>query len=254
MSRIENEFVVGERPRIVVAVSSADVIVTGGAASVVDVVIDGREGELEAFDVAQTGNVVSIRSRATSGRWFRRGVTVRLTVPTGSALDVRTASGDVRIAAPVSEAEIRTSSGDIDLSSCSGKVRIKTASGDIAIGDVAGGARIASASGDVRIDRSEGDLSIHTASGDVSVGDTSGSIETHAASGDIEITRFSGAFFDGVSMSGDFDIGLAVGMKIDADIRTRSGRLRNLVEPSGVESTITAALSIKTMSGDVTLR
>ncbi|HZJ48912.1 MAG TPA: hypothetical protein VFD97_07755, partial [Acidimicrobiia bacterium] len=76
----------------------------------------------------------------------------------------------------------------------------------------------------------------------------------NAASGDVTIRRFSGVSLEGESMSGDFDIGLVPGMSIEADVRTRSGRFRNLVDPSRGEPSIAATMRIRTMSGDVTLR
>jgi hypothetical protein len=60
--------------------------------------------------------------------------------------------------------------------------------------------------------------------------------------------------FDGSAMSGDFVIGLAPGMSIDADFQTRSGSFRNLAPAGTGERSINAMMRLKTMSGDITLR
>jgi DUF4097 and DUF4098 domain-containing protein YvlB len=256
MSGTRTEFAVGRHPEIVVAVFSTDVTVVEGSDGSIGLEIDGSERELELFDIIHTGDVVTIRSRKGGRRRVRRGASIRLTVPASTSVDARTASGDLRFSVPISDAEINVSSGDVHLASLSGRGRIKTASGDISIGGVAGGIRISTASGDVRIDDIEGDASISTASGDIRLGTTHGSVEIRTASGDVGIHRFTGVMLEGTAMSGDFVIGLAPGMAIEADIQTRSGRIRNLASPSSGEGepSTNATMRLKTMSGDVTLR
>jgi len=254
MNQFEREFTVGDRPQVVVETPSVDIVAVEGAPGVIGVVIDGADRETALFDVTQAGDIVSIRSSRGSSRWFRRGPTIRLTVPQGTAFHCRTASGDVRLAVATSDIDVKAASGDVDVDACSGRVRIKPASGDIAIGDLAGEAQLTASSGDVRVARARGGLSIATSSGDASIGTVDGSIEVSATSGDVRIRRFSGSSLKVGTMSGDLDVGLAPGMAIDADIRTRSGKFRNLVEPSGETPSIPATMSINTMSGDITLR
>lgn len=256
MSGAIREFAVGDRPEIVVAVFSTDVGVVEGSDGSIGVEIDGPKQELELFEIVHTGDIVTIRSRKGGRRWVGRGTSIRLTVPESTSVTARTASGDLRFAVPISDAEIDVASGDVHLASLSGRGRIKTASGDITIGDIAGGIRVSTASGDVRIDELDGEASINTASGDVKLGTTHGSVEVRTASGDVTVRRFSGVMLEGAAMSGDFDIGLMPGMSIEADIQTRSGRFRNLSSSSSGkgEPSISATIRLKTMSGDVTLR
>lgn len=256
MSGAMREFTVGDRPEIAIAVFSTDVAVVEGSAGSISVEIHGSERDLELIEIVHTGDVVTIRSRKGGRRWIGKGASVRLTVPASTSVTARTASGDLRFSVPISDAEIDVASGDVHLASLSGRGRIKSASGDFTIGEVAGEIRISTASGDVRIDALEGDASISTASGNVKMGTAHGSIEVRTASGDVAIRRFSGVMFEGSAMSGNFDIGLASGMSIEADIQTRSGRFRNLTSPSSGngETSISATMRLKTMSGDVTLR
>ena len=256
MSDAMREFPVGDRPEIVVAVSSNDVAVVEGSDGLIGVEVSGPDREVDLVEIVHAGDVVTIRARKGGRRWVGRGSSIRLTVPASTAVTARTASGDLRFAVPISDAEIDVASGDVRLTSLSGHCRIKAASGDIVVGDVVGGIRISTASGDVRIDALDGDGSVSTASGDIELGAVHGSVEVRTASGDVKIQEFSGVMFEGVAMSGDFDIGLVSGMSIEADMQTRSGRFRNLASPSASkgEASIDATMRIKTMSGDITLR
>lgn len=254
MSTLSFEFVVGDRPEVSLAVMSAGVSVVEGEPGTITVEVEGSDRELEQLDVVQTGDVITVRSRKGGRRWVRGSLKIRLAVPAGTTFGARTASGEIKILGPLSDVEIGTASGDIHVASFNGRARIKAASGDLTIGTAVGGLQATAASGDVRVDASEGDLDLSTASGDISIGSAEGSVSVRSASGDVSVRRFSGVHFDGSTMSGDFTIGLVPGMTIDADLQTRSGNLRNLT-PSGTgERLINAAMSIKTLSGDITLR
>jgi DUF4097 and DUF4098 domain-containing protein YvlB len=256
MSSTVQEFTVGDRPELVISVSSVDVNVVEGSDGSIGIEVKGSDRNLDLLEIVHTGDVVTVRTKKGGRRWRGRGSSIRLTVPTSTAVTARTASGDLRISVPVSDAEIDTSSGDIHLASVSGRGKVKAASGDITIGSTVGEIRISTASGDVRLDEVDGDVSIGTASGDVRLGAAHGSIEVKTASGDVTIRRFSGVMLEGGAMSGDFQIGLVAGMSIDADIQTRSGRFRNLTTPASEtsESSISTTMRLRTMSGDVTLR
>ena len=254
MSRVSHEFAVGDRPEVSLAVMSADVLVVEGDPEMITVEAEGSESELEQFEVVQTGDVISVRSRKGGRRWVRGNLTIRLAVPAGAVFGARTASGDIKILGPMSDVEIEAASGDILLASFDGRARIKTASGALTIGSAAGGLQVATASGDVRVDSLDGDLGVSTASGDISIGSAEGSISVKTASGDVVVRRFSGVHFDGSAMSGDFAIGLVPGMSIDADLQTRSGSFRNLAPAGTGDRSINATMRVKTLSGDITLR
>lgn len=254
MSTIVHDFTVGNRSEITITLLSVDVTVVEGVAGAIRVEAEGRENELEQLEAFQTGDMVTVRWRKGGRRWPQRGLSVRLFVPTGAAVTARTASGDVRILTSLSDFDCVAASGDIHLASFSGRARVKTASGDVTIGEGTGGLQVGTASGDVRIDRFDGDARVNTASGDVALGAARGSVTTKTASGDVTIRRFSGVSLEGATMSGDFDIGLAAGMTIDADIRTLSGSFRNLAPAGKGERTMNASIRVNTRSGDIVLR
>ena len=251
----EESFGVGGRAELVVVVASSNVVLTGGEAGRIDVLLEGDEATLDRFDITHAGDLVSIRMRKDTGRrWFQSGVSVKVALPPGSDVDVKTASGNIYGSVDTGTLLVATASGDVRFGAVSRRAKIKSVSGDVSIGEVAGDLDGVSASGDFRVDAVFGDLSISTASGDVSVGEATGRTIAKSVSGDANIGLFSGPSLNAVSMSGDVVVGLAPGMSIDANVSTLSGSLRNNVTPSDEEPTERATLRIKTMSGDIVLR
>jgi len=254
MSTLTREFAVGDHPEVAVTVSSAGVSVVEGDSEMIVLQAEGSESGLEQLTAMQTGDVITVSTRKGGRGWGRGRLKIKLTVPAGTVVGVRAASGDIRILGPVSDVTIEGASGDVHLASFDGRARIKTASGDLTVGTATGGMQAATASGDVRVDSLDGDLIAATASGDVSIGSAEGTVSVKTASGDVAIRRFSGVHFDAATMSGDIAIGLVPGMSIDADFQTLSGSIRNLAPAGTGERTINATMRIKTMSGDITLR
>jgi hypothetical protein len=233
---------------------SAGASVVEGEPEMITIEVEGSDRELEQLDVVQTGDVIAVRSRTGGRRWVRGSLKLRFAVPVDTTFGAQSASGDIKILAPLSDVEITTASGDIHLASFDGRARLKTSSGDLTVGSAVGGLQVATASGNVRVDSLDGDLVASTASGDVSIGSADGSVSIKTSSGDVAVRRFSGVRFDGTALSGDFVIGLVPGMSIGADFQTRSGSFRNLAPAGTGERTINATMRIKTMSGDITLR
>jgi DUF4097 and DUF4098 domain-containing protein YvlB len=254
MSTLSREFTVGDHPEIAVAVASAGVSVVEGEPTTIMVEAKGSDSDLKQLILMQTGDVVTLSTQKGGWRWGGGNLKIKLAVPSNTALGARASSGDIKVLGPVSDVAIEVASGDVHLASFDGRARIKTASGSLTVGSAVGGLQVATASGDVRIDSLDGDLVTSTASGDISIGSAEGTVSVKTASGDVAVRRFSGVHFDGSSMSGDFAIGLAPGMSIDADFQTRSGSFRNLAPAGTGERLINAMIRIKTLSGDITLR
>jgi len=161
-------------------------------------------------------------------------------------------SVDTEIATLVVEA----GSGDVAAMSVTGDVRTKTASGDVKVDSVGGRLEVAAASGDVRVRSVERDVSVKTASGDIGLGEVTGSFVAHAASGDIEVRNFSGELFQAKTLSGDVRVGVAPGRKFGVDCQSLSCEVRTdfPVEAGESDDATPGLLTIKTMSGDITLR
>ncbi len=251
----QEQFQVGDRAELVVVTASDDIVLREGEPGTVDVVLDGSETAIARYDITHAGDLVSIRLRKESGsRWFSGGVSITVTLPPGSDVDLKTASGDIMGSVDTGTLLVASASGDIRFGNVSKRAKIKSASGDISLGNVDGDVDAVSASGDIRVGAVSGDLSASTASGDFNVGDVAGRVVVKSASGDTNIGLFMGSSLSVKAMSGDVSVGLAPGMSIEANITTLSGSLRNKVVPSDQEPTQEATLRIKTVSGDITLR
>jgi DUF4097 and DUF4098 domain-containing protein YvlB len=140
-------------------------------------------------------------------------VHLRVQAPEGSALQARTASGDVHSRGRLGDAGVKSASGDVKLDAVD-SLEAKLASGDLEVAQVAGDARVDSASGDVELGEAGGSVTVRTASGDQQVRSVAeGKVELASASGDIRVGIKQGSrlWVDARSMSGDVTSELEVG-------------------------------------------
>jgi DUF4097 and DUF4098 domain-containing protein YvlB len=234
--------------------ASLDVRVSSGRLDLVpapdgQVVIDVSGSGAAHVVVEQSADTVSILEERRG-----RSVTIRAAIPAGTNLEVAVASLNIVSRVDLGRVVARTASGDIDLGRAD-TAELKTASGDVKVDSCTGRCDIISASGDVRIHLVAGDLSVSTASGDVGVERAEGRVEAKTASGDIRISRCLGNSVEATSMSGDVDLGLSEGTRVEAEIDSLSGDvvLPSRRPPNG-ESERNLKLRAKTVSGDVTVR
>jgi hypothetical protein len=161
------------------------------------------------------------RSRFTgSGRRRRAGVDVSITVPSGTAVKLTTATAGVRL---------------------TGRC---------------GGADIAVGSSSVVLDHVDGDLRLRLGHGDATVGQVSGSVVLRAAAGDASIGAVHGEV-DLASGSGRLEIGLPTGQRARLDITTGSGSVRSELPvdaaPTGDGAQPVITVRARTGSGDIRL-
>ena len=114
---------------------------------------------------------------------------LRIALPAGSHVVVRNAVGAVRADGPLEgDLQVRTGSGDVRMASYSGQLGIRTGSGDITVGSVTGESSFATGSGDVVVRKMVGNGSLDTGSGDVTVENVSaGKLALDTGSGDVVV-------------------------------------------------------------------
>lgn len=186
--------------------------------------------------------------------------------PEKMELNLRTASGDLKVSGAVGKVKLKSSSGsafvknvegefkahlgsgNLKLSSSKGDVKFSTGSGNISLTEVKGNCQLESGSGEVKIQKLEGKASIKTHSGDLVVEDSDiKDLRVRLGSGD---SRLKGKFvcLDLKSGSGDIKVFfLNAPEKGETSLKSGSGNI-SLSFPKEMK----AGFSVKTRSGSLT--
>lgn len=134
---------------------------------------------------------------------------------------------------------------EIQLSSAS-TVEVKSQSGDVSVIETKGGCRINNTSGDLKLRGLNGPIEVHSTSGDIRIEEsTTPSLTIENKSGDIVLEKISGSVNVRTS-SGDVLVKDVTGKTLS--IECVSGDLR-----VDLDSPVTGALSLRTVSGDASL-
>jgi DUF4097 and DUF4098 domain-containing protein YvlB len=250
MSRRHEQFTVGDHPRVELSTFSGDIVVAEGDAGVIEVTLNGSP---DRFIIEQRGDTVV--AEPESGRRIGGSTDITVKVPAGTSARLKCTSGDILVEVPISKLEAGVASGDVRAVHVTGDASVKTASGDTRIENVGGSLNIATASGRAGIGPIGGDLHMTAASGEAVIESIYGTARIRTASGDIRIRKFDGTDLIAKTISGDVTIGVPSRRRIDVDLQSLSGSLRNRLKKgdgSPPEKTIT--LRVKSVSGDLTLR
>jgi hypothetical protein len=178
-----------------------------------------------------------------------------VTVPPDTAVTVASASGPSTLRGRLGAVTSTSSSGDLDVEHCTA-LQARSASGDVRAGRVDGASDVGNASGDVRITDAGGPVQVRTASGDLLVGTAATDVTARTASGDVRIDTAASGTLRLKTVSGDATVGVAPGLRIWLDLQTVSGRLRSDLPEDAPEAGGAAQLSIslQSVSGDLRLR
>ncbi len=232
---------------------AGDVILRPAEGNLVTVVLSGDEEIVEGATVDATSRSVSIRTNSKRQNLRSRSVDIVVSAPPGGVLRVGLGAGDVIVQIPMESVDVNLGAGDVRVGEPVNGLRVKIASGDVAVEGTVRQATVTSASGDIRV-RDAGNIVVNTASGTVNLGSVATGARVKSASGDVHVRDFDGTTLDVKTMSGDVNVGLAPGAQVAADITTMSGEFRNRIEPSDAEKIRQVELTVKSFSGDVTLR
>jgi DUF4097 and DUF4098 domain-containing protein YvlB len=244
----EQRFRTPEPVELEIKVPSGDIdveTIEGGESSVE---LDGDEKLVELTEVRQEGRriIVELRGKKPFGITISIGdysfgsssLRVRARVPHGSRVELATASADMNLRGRIEMLEVKSASGDLSH-----------------FGEIERDAVVKTVSGDARLERVGGELRVQTVSGDVNVAYVGGSIVSKSVSGDVRVDSVREGNVSAQSVSGDIEIGVAPGTKLDVDAGSVSGDLTSEV-PLGADPVYdngdgpTLVVRGKTVSGD----
>ena len=244
-----------------VEVQRGDVTLTASEVSTTRVRLIPHDGDsdrlTEGFTVQARGDEVVVLAPKGRENGFgfgrRSSVDVEVELPVGSAIDVKTGSGDVtargllaRVEAAsgsgdltfedVDAAELTSGSGDITTRAVRGGVKAKTGSGDLTLESVGDDADLVAGSGDIQLRRADGEVTAKTGSGDIGVGASSADLTLMTGTGDVKLGAVHGGAVRAKTGTGDVAIAVATGVAAYLDLNTVTGDVKvDLDEADGPE-------------------
>jgi DUF4097 and DUF4098 domain-containing protein YvlB len=176
---VPQTFTVQNEPRVIVDTFNGQIEVTTGADKKVDATVTkvgvGKNQE-EADDdldnilvnMTEQNNTVRIEAKVAEGlRTGNRAAHVKLSVPAGSILELKTTNGKVDIVGRLGDIEACSSNGDISARETTGKLHLVSTNGRIAVEGGAGPIDLETSNGDVNIESDKGILNARTSNGTV---------------------------------------------------------------------------------------
>ncbi len=227
------------RLEVKIPLGSIDVATVDGDES--SVTIEGSPKLVDATSIELTGDRLVVQSRRKSfGGLFGSldgSVQVRVRVPHRSSVELATSSVDATLDGTFAGLDVRSASGNVRLT-----------------GELAGDADVRTVSGGVRLTHVTGDVSMSTVSGNVSADSVDGSVTMKSVSGGMRVGSLRTGTVKVQSVSGDIELGIAPGTRIDVDATTASGNLVTevpLSDTPDADAGPTLVVRSSTVSGDL---
>jgi hypothetical protein len=200
---------------------------------------------------------VRVRVIVPQRRLFRSpSFAIRVTTPSGTRARVSAMSADVDVRGPMGRLDLSGASGDLAAESGT-DVNARTASGDIRIGSTTGRTTLASASGDVRLGSATGGTQARTASGDIEIDACAGDVSLTTASGDLTVGTTSGGSVQVATVSGGATVGVVPGLRVWLDLSSVSGRMDQRLDgddSDGDEGPADLSLTMRSVSGHLRVK
>jgi len=182
----------------------------------------------------------------------RDHVRVRIRVPHGTTLRTQSGSADVSAVGRYAEVELRTASGDVRVDEVERDAEVKVASGDVRIGRVGGSVKLQTAAGDLSVGPVAGKADVKTAAGDVNLEEVGTGLSVHSVSGDLRVGAVTEGKVELKSVSGDILIGVRRGSRVWMDVKTVTGDARSELDSSHDDGEgPLVELKATAMSGDI---
>ena len=195
-----------------VTVPSGDLHIATTDSDESTVTLDGTPNLIDTFRVELVGDKLVIHPQRKSlfgiFERFRGSLSVRVTVPHASRVEIMTAAADSRLEGTFASVKMKSASGSLLVS-----------------GLIEGDASVETVSGDVRLPHVTGDLSARSVSADVAAEAVDGSAVVKSVSGNVRVGSLRQGSATVQSVSGEVDLGIALGTSIDVDAASASGAL-----------------------------
>lgn len=269
----EHRFETHQPVGLYVEVGKGNVHVHATETTETQVRITGRDAD--DVHVEQSGDRITVVAPRQRAGFFGgdSSLDVEITLPLGSDLaaktgsadvtvdgtvatcEVKSGSGDVRLADLAGPSLVETGSGNIDITVANAELRIKSGSGDVKVGHAEGAVAASTGSGSVQIGTNNGPVAVKTGSGDFRVIDANSDVSLATGSGDLVVGTAHRGKFTVKGASGDVRIGIPAGTPVWTDISTLSGSIHSNLEGVGqpAEGADHVELRAKTASGDIVL-
>lgn len=268
----EHRFTTSHPVQLVAEIGKGSVQVVATATTETVVEITGRDAD--QVDVRQNGEQVSV---VAPKQWGLLGGESRLdvvvTLPTGSALAVKTGSADVTVTGTIGRSQVKSGSGDVEVDTAEGplvvetgsgairveaaraELRTKSGSGDVLVVDAGASVVASTGSGDVQLWTTHGPVVVKTGSGDVKVGSAETDVTMTTGSGDLVVDTAHRGRLTAKGASGDVRVGVPAGVPVWTDISTVSGSIRSGLQGTGApeDGADHVEIRAKVVSGDVVL-
>ncbi len=195
-------------------------------------------------------------------------VDYRVWVPEQAAVEVKSVSGDVKVAPIGGKAKIDSVSGNVGLRGAAG-AEVKLVSGDLEMENVAGDAFIKAVSGDIDITRIKGSIEADAVSGDIVLKDVAEAqtVDIKTVSGNVTYSGDlkAGGRYELKTHSGDVRMTIPAGSGFDLEANTFSGDIESdfeitvvgKISPREIRGTVGkggTTLVLKSFSGNVDLK
>jgi hypothetical protein len=183
----------------------------------------------------------------------RDAVDAEITVPSGTAMNLVTASADLTVTGRSGSADVVAGSADVDIDTVDGELLLRTGSANVRVHVVTGDVVSRSGSGNVSLGETGGTVQAGSGSGDLRIETAHGPVRSKTGSGDARIECAFGDI-DRTAGSGRLRVGLPKGVSARVDVKTGSGRVRSdlPIEDAPASST-EITVRARTGSGDIEL-
>jgi DUF4097 and DUF4098 domain-containing protein YvlB len=230
---------------------------------------------LVTIEVTKDADLVRVETKypkRSGGFWGGDSVNVsvdyKLWIPDTAAVELKSVSGDVRVAAIGGHARVSCVSGNVDLRGAAG-ADVDLVSGDLTIENVVGDAYLKAVSGNIDVTRVKGSVEAEAVSGDIDLRDVSEAqtVSAKNVSGDITYAGKikAGGRYEIKTHSGDVRMTIPADSAFDFEANTFSGDIDSdfeiqvvgKISPREIHGTVGkggATVVLKSFSGNVELK